>query len=111
MEVQTYVDIALKTYLSSGNTINDLSHFILSLAEESGEVAGTMKRHYRGDFDLMAEKSEQDKIIKELGDCLWYINAIAHALGSSLEEVMKLNNEKLIARLNAGTLRGRGDNR
>jgi NTP pyrophosphatase (non-canonical NTP hydrolase) len=49
--------------------------------------------------------------VKELGDILWYINAVAHLLGSNLEEVAKANNEKLASRKNRGVLSGSGDNR
>ena len=58
-----------------------------------------------GEFDDKAE------IVKELGDVLWYVNAVAHLLGSSLEEVARLNNEKLASRQARNQLHGDGDNR
>ena len=48
---------------------------------------------------------------KELGDVLWYVNAISRELGFTLEEVAQTNLEKLANKKEAGKLHGKGDNR
>ena len=42
---------------------------------------------------------------------MWYVNAVAHLLGSSLEEVAQMNNQKLASRQARQQLHGQGDNR
>ena len=83
---------------------------VLGLSGEAGEVMEKFKKILR---DKNGKISEDDHaaIIKELGDVLWYVNSAAHLLGSSLEEVARLNNEKLASRQQRGQLHGSGDNR
>ena len=51
------------------------------------------------------------ELLKELGDVLWYLSVLAEDLGSSLEEVAKLNLEKFAKRKAVGALHGSGDER
>lgn len=111
MKVQEYSDNAIKSWLKIGDPLIDLTHLVSALAEEAGESCAILKRHCRGDFNFFESPEEKQKMLKELGDQLWYINAVAHLLGSSLEEVMKMNNEKTLRRLADGKIKGRGDSR
>ena len=54
---------------------------------------------------------EQQGLIKELGDILWYVAAAAQELGYSLSYVAEQNLEKLASRAKRGTLSGSGDER
>jgi len=49
--------------------------------------------------------------LKELGDILWYVAAIAREFGTTLDEVARINIEKLTSRKERGTIGGSGDNR
>lgn len=82
----------------------------LGLNEESGEVAGKIKKSIR-DTDGKIDKERIDSIVKELGDVLWYLSVMAHTLGVSLSYVAKKNIEKLTDRKNRGAIGGNGDNR
>ncbi len=44
-----------------------------------------------------------------MGDVLWYLAALAHDCGLSLQAIAEKNIEKLKARQKAGTLHGEGD--
>lgn len=82
----------------------------LGLCGESGEVAEKVKKIMRdnnGVFDDISKK----EITKELGDVLWYIAVISSNLNIPLEEVVKINIEKLASRKERGTLHGKGDDR
>lgn len=83
---------------------------ILGLVGEAGEVAEKFKKIVR---DKNGEISKEDKseLEKELGDVLWYINALSDYLGLSLDEVANKNLKKLFDRKSRGTQRGAGDNR
>jgi len=50
-------------------------------------------------------------LIKELGDVLWYVSAIAHDLGFALSHVADINIGKLQDRLNRNKIGGSGDDR
>jgi NTP pyrophosphatase (non-canonical NTP hydrolase) len=50
-------------------------------------------------------------VAAELGDVLWYIAALSRDLNISLNDVAKMNIEKLADRKERGVLGGSGDNR
>ena len=83
---------------------------LLGLIGESGEIAEKIKKIIRDQDGLMTDEQRQD-MVKELGDVLWYVNALAIRFGSSLEEVAQKNNEKLASRNARGKIHGSGDNR
>jgi len=113
MNIQEYADKAITT-LSDNYDYGDISPQlmgqVLGLAGESGEVVEKIKKLLR-DKRGMLEESDKTDILKELGDILWYVNAVAHLLGSSLEDVARMNNEKLLSRKERHQLHGSGDNR
>ena len=84
---------------------NRLMENVLGLGEEAGEVLGKIKKLIR---DKNFSKSD---IIKELGDCLFYITAIANYLGDDLQAVADTNMAKLKDRKKRDVIQGSGDNR
>ena len=51
------------------------------------------------------------RIVKELGDVLWYLASLSDILGYTLEEVAEINLKKLKSREVRDRLHGDGDNR
>lgn len=82
----------------------------LGLNGEAGEVAEKVKKVIRDKGGIWTDE-DKIELAKELGDCLWYINAIANDIGISLECVAKLNITKLSGRKQRNKLHGSGDNR
>lgn len=82
----------------------------LGLAGESGEVSKLIYRVLRDEEGKINEERRQ-KLLKELGDVLWYMSNLATELGLSLDEIAKKNLEKLASRQERGVLRGSGDER
>jgi NTP pyrophosphatase (non-canonical NTP hydrolase) len=78
----------------------------LGLVGEAGEVAEKIKKLIRDDT-----RFSNAEIIKELGDVVFYITALANYYGSTLDDVLETNVEKLNSREERGTLGGSGDNR
>ncbi len=113
MNMNAYQNIALST-LSDGHEYGDISAKLIDqvfgLVGESGEVAEKFKKLIRDKKGKLTDENKAE-IIKELGDVLWYITTISHLLGSSLDEVAKMNNEKLLGRQARGRIAGSGDNR
>lgn len=81
---------------------------VLGLQGEAGEVAEKAKKFIRdgGDKDKFREDMK-----KELGDVLWYVQAICNELDLELVDVFAANMEKLASRRDRGVLQGSGDNR
>lgn len=83
---------------------------LLGLVGESGEVAEKFKKIYR-DNQSQLDADQLKDIEKELGDVLWYIQALCNYLGLSLEQVAQKNLDKVLDRKSRGKSHGSGDNR
>jgi len=79
---------------------------VLGLVGEAGEIAEKIKKQIR-DGKLVAGED----IIKELGDVVFYVTALANYYDSDLDEILKKNVDKLNSREERGVLGGSGDNR
>jgi NTP pyrophosphatase (non-canonical NTP hydrolase) len=82
---------------------NNLIYTVLGLNGEAGELANEIKKIQRDDGNVL-DGRRKVKIIDELGDCLWYVAAVASELGVDLENVaqanlVKLNDRKSIIKL------------
>ncbi|MEK7648732.1 MAG: nucleoside triphosphate pyrophosphohydrolase family protein [Patescibacteria group bacterium] len=82
----------------------------LGLAGETGEVVEKVKKIFRDNNSTITEEQTQE-LVKEMGDVLWYLTQLATTLGVSLEDVARMNMEKLRSRLERDALHGDGDNR
>lgn len=85
---------------------DDKIYPILGLAEEAGEVAGKVAKSLRDKTPL-----DEDVLIKEMGDVLWMLAAIATDNDIDLSEVAQRNLDKLASRQKRGVLTGSGDDR
>lgn len=83
---------------------------VLGLIGESGEVAEKFKKLIR-DKQGQISKEDRTEILKELGDILWYVNAVAHLLDAKLEDIAADNLKKVLSRKERGQTFGSGDNR
>jgi NTP pyrophosphatase (non-canonical NTP hydrolase) len=82
----------------------------LGLNGEAGEVAEKVKKLMR-DHNGVLNYDRKMALLKEIGDCLWYVSECARQAGFDLETVAAFNIHKLEERLKAGTIKGEGDNR
>ncbi len=106
MSLNEYQQCALETAVYPSPII----YPALGICGEAGEIADKVKKvmcDENGVFTL-ANKYE---IAKEVGDVLWGIANIAHDLGYSLEEIARMNYNKLKSRQCRGKISGSGDNR
>ena len=88
-EYQAAAQRTSNTKLNSAKIENGL----LGLFGEGGECADVYKKY-------MFQMHEFDRahMAKELGDVLWYVAEIATGLGMTLEDVARMNIDKLLAR-------------
>ncbi len=82
----------------------------LGLAGEAGEIAEKIKKVIRDKNGLIDDQTRQE-LAKEIGDVLWYISQLASELKLSLDDVAKINIDKLKSRQRRQQLHGDGDNR
>lgn len=89
----------------------------LGMNGEAGEVADKIKKIFR---DTNVQRDEVGKVIltdeqkqeiaKEIGDVLWYVATLSNTIGYSLEDVAKMNLDKLASRQKRNVISGSGDN-
>src|SRR3989338_1868971 len=89
---------------------NNYIYPVLGLTGEAGEVAEKVKKVLRNDKGVMSEEKKTE-IGKELGDVLWYMAQLATELGLKLEDIARMNMEKLKSRRERGVIASEGDNR
>ena len=87
-----------------------LTYAILGLSSEVGELTGVLKKVHR-DNDGTIDSDALEKMVKELGDILWYVAQVAAELDYDLSEIADLNTKKLKSRQKRGALGGSGDDR
>lgn len=86
----------------------------LGMVGEAGEVAEKVKKFWRnlGVMNPNLLNAEQKvQVMKEMGDVLWYLAALAQELSVDLGQVAALNIEKLFDRRDRGVIKSEGDNR
>ena len=93
MTLDEYQELARRTLGTERTHEQQLANAALGLAGEAGEVADTLKKHL-----FHGRPLDRDAVVKELGDCLWYVAAMATAIGVSLDAVGTANIEKLCRR-------------
>lgn len=95
-----YADFVSELSMRNGEALSRDDAFMLGsmgLAGETGEVIDLLKKHVWHDHPL-----DRDKLLRELGDVLWYLQLIADSTGFSMEDVRDANIAKLKARYPTG---------
>lgn len=104
MHMNEYQDRAMKFRKPTADNV----YAVLGLVEEAGEVAGKFSKARRDGLNTAEFK---DAVVKELGDVLWMVAAIADDLDVHLENVANANISKLNDRMSRHVIGGSGDNR
>lgn len=101
---------------------SNLIYPALGLVGESGELAEKIKKLWRNYGitgknsvnllrDLAAVQNLKEGAIREMGDVLWYLDALATEFGTTLDEVARMNSEKVNDRNKRNVIKSEGDNR
>jgi len=72
-------------------------HWALGLGGEAGEALEFVKKS-----EFYGDHRHTHDLIKELGDVVWYVTALASEYGYELEDVLRMNMEKLQERYKDG---------
>jgi len=90
MNFTDYQSLAARTLGRDRTHEQQLANAALGLTGEAGETAELIKKHL-----FHATPLDRDAMIKELGDCLWYIAAFATVLDIPMSDIAERNIEKL----------------
>lgn len=109
MTLNEYQRQSMRTAGDPSDPAWELSGYGLGIAGEAGEVADIIKKVNHHGHPLTPELRQ--KLKKELGDVLWYVQGIAYRTGFTLAEVAESNLQKLMARYPEGFSREASINR
>lgn len=90
MNFTDYQALAARTLGRDRTYEQQLANAALGLTGEAGETAEIIKKHL-----FHATPLDRDAMVKELGDCLWYIAAFATVLDIPMDQIAERNIEKL----------------
>lgn len=120
MTLTEYQRQAMTTCMTS---CNNFSYMFLNLVGEVGELASKVAKAIRKrdigftrDGDLMRRPFRMTDDLEhamklEAGDVLWQLAGLCSVMGWDLEQIAKMNLEKLASRQKRGVIDGNGDNR
>ena len=97
MTLDEYQKAAARTMNPALDRERRLMDAAAGLAEEAGEVLGLVRK-----AAYVGHPLERERVVKELGDALWCLAALATTLDVSLGEVAEANVAKLRARCPEG---------
>lgn len=92
IDFQSYQSLAMRTARrpDDGNEKFDLTHAVVGLSGEVGELADTLKR-----FVFYNQPLDRINAKEEIGDILWYVALAATAIGEDLGQIAHENITKL----------------
>ena len=97
MTANEYQKLAMTTLNPELNKKDVLINGVMGLCGESGEAIDIVKKHLAQGHELDA-----GHLAKELGDIAWYLAETATAIGYELDDIFKMNIEKLKKRYPEG---------
>ena len=106
MTINEYQDAALRTANKSLTNISQLQNGLMGLNGEAGEAIDLMKKYM-----FQGHPLDTVHMAKELGDIAWNLAVSAYAIDYPLEEILKMNIEKLRERYPEGFEQERSVNR
>lgn len=106
MEINEYQKLALRTLNKDLDKKDILINSVMGLCGESGEAIDLVKKHLYQGHEL-----DKERFAKELGDIAWYLAEAAHAIDMNLDDVFKMNIDKLEKRYPNGFNQSKSINR
>lgn len=107
---QKVLEVKLYEGIEFSKDMSILSYLTHCLSEETGEFSGVLKRVFRDGNGTITENDDLS-LKKELGDIYWCLAAICDNRKWDIDEILRMNFEKVHSRVTRNTLRGSGDSR
>lgn len=83
--------------LGTNSNLLQALHAVIGISGESGELTDAVKKSV-----MYGKPLDVENVKEELGDICWYMALLLKSIGSSFEEVMIMNHDKLEARYPSG---------
>lgn len=93
-----YSDFVRGLMKDMGSKRANLVHAALGIGGEAGEVVDLVKKHWAYEKPL-----DTDKVVEEVGDVLFYVQALCNEIGVSPSFILQKNVEKLSRRFPTGS--------
>ena len=90
MTINEYQKLAMTTLNPELSKRDVLLNSVMGLCGESGEAIDLVKKHMMHGHDF-----NREAFAKELGDIAWYLAEAATAIDMDLEEILRMNIDKL----------------
>lgn len=92
MNSTKYQKLAARTISDQMTHESKLRHALFGMASEVGELHGIFQKSYQG------HPINEYHIKSELGDLMWFVAEFCTAMDWRIEDIMRMNIEKLMAR-------------
>ena len=92
MHLNEYQDLARRTQNPKLTDGERLAHALMGLGSECGEILGIYQKMFQG------HEVDEDKVVDEMGDLMWFVAELADCLNVELDFVAKHNIAKLLKR-------------
>jgi len=97
MTINEYQRLAMTTLNPDLSKRDMLLNSVMGLCGESGEAIDLVKKHMMHGHDF-----DREKFARELGDIAWYLAEAATAIDMELEDILRMNIDKLKKRYPEG---------
>lgn len=95
--VRRLCKVASSGELDMTNFQLDVTHAMIGICTETGELQDALKKHW-----VYSQDFNRDNVKEEIGDLLFYVQALCNATDLTLEECMLHNESKLKKRFPEG---------
>ncbi len=97
MSIKTFRDHVDRLFVKPDDTLGKILHASVGIAGEAGEILDAVKKAWIYQAEL-----DNQNLLEEVGDSLFYLQALAIHCGFTLEDAMRANIEKLSKRYPQG---------
>lgn len=91
MNINEYQNKCLRTFKQKDEFSENIKQCLLGLSGETGEVVDLFKKHFYQNEICPNE----ERVIEEIGDVMWYVANLCNSLEIDLSEVLQANIDKL----------------
>ena len=92
MTLNEYQELVARTINTELTDSQQVRHALFGIASEVGELSGLFQKNLQG------HKIDEEHLMKECGDILWMLAELLTTKGYTLDDVARMNIDKLKAR-------------
>jgi NTP pyrophosphatase (non-canonical NTP hydrolase) len=93
LRLENYQEMVQGLFIKPTDHTGRLVHAAMGIAGEAGEVVDAVKKTW-----VYGKPLDTENVLEECGDVLFYVTALLHECGFTLEQAMTHNRQKLAKR-------------